>query len=40
MKTIPHTPYKLQKDRSRSLYQINYGKQASFNHFRTIYKTD
>ena len=39
-KSSPHTPYKVQKDRFRSLKQINYGKQASFNQFGTIYKTD
>ena len=27
-KTSPHTPYKVQKDRFRSLQKINYGKKS------------
>ena len=38
--TPPHTPHKVQKDRFRSSQQTNYGKQASFNQFGTISKTD
>ena len=36
----PHTPYKVQHNKFCSLKQINYGKQASFNQFGTISKTD